>query len=116
MNEAVAQAFSGGSRAPPGANEGNNIVRAVTNELDSARFDPLLVRAVAKNAATSLENVATKADGLVRERAVCNDVTNAVHRRSCQTVQRCRSWAPWPLHNNCRMDRWRRAYITVGPK
>lgn len=66
MNEAVAQAFSGGSRAPPGANEGINIVRAVTNELDSARFDPLLVRAVAKNAAASVENVATKADGLVR--------------------------------------------------
>ena len=66
MNEAVAQAFSGGSRAPPGANEGNNIVRAVTNELDSARFDPLLVRVVAKNAATSLESVATKVDALVR--------------------------------------------------
>jgi hypothetical protein len=66
MNEAVAQAFSGGSRAPPGANEGNNIVRTVTNELDSARFDPLLVRAVAKNAATSLESMATKVDGLVR--------------------------------------------------
>lgn len=66
MNEAVAQAFSGGSRAPPGANEGNNIVRNVTNELDSARFDPLLVRTVAKNATTSLESVVTKADGLVR--------------------------------------------------
>ncbi|KAF8135797.1 hypothetical protein EV363DRAFT_1294575 [Boletus edulis] len=34
MNEAVAHAFSGGSRALPGANEGNNIVRTVTNELD----------------------------------------------------------------------------------
>lgn len=66
MNEAVAQAFSGGSRAPPSANEGNTIVRTVTNELDSARFDPLLVQAVAKNAATSLESVATRADGLVR--------------------------------------------------
>ncbi|KAH0827442.1 Golgi transport complex subunit 5-domain-containing protein [Lanmaoa asiatica] len=65
MNEAVAQAFSGGSRAPPGANEGANIVRTVTNELDSARSDPLLVRTVAKNAATSLESVVTRADGLV---------------------------------------------------
>ncbi|KAF8441587.1 hypothetical protein L210DRAFT_3644853 [Boletus edulis BED1] len=34
MNEAAAHAFSGGSRALPGANEGNNIVRTVTNELD----------------------------------------------------------------------------------
>ncbi|KAG9316298.1 hypothetical protein JVU11DRAFT_2329 [Chiua virens] len=65
MNEAVSQAFSGGSRVPPGTNEGNNIVRTVTNELDSARFDPLLVRAVAKNVATSLDNVAIKADGLI---------------------------------------------------
>lgn len=70
MSEAVAQAFSGGSRAPPGANEGNNIVRTVTNELDSARSDPLLVRAVAKNAATSLESVVTKADGLVGARGL----------------------------------------------
>ncbi|KIJ67605.1 hypothetical protein HYDPIDRAFT_84403 [Hydnomerulius pinastri MD-312] len=65
LNEAVAQAFAGGSRAPPGVNEGISIVRAVTNELDSARFDPLLVRAVAKSAATSLEGAASKADGLI---------------------------------------------------
>ncbi|KAH7888451.1 Golgi transport complex subunit 5-domain-containing protein [Phlebopus sp. FC_14] len=65
LNEAVAQAFSGGFRAPPGTNEGVAIVRTVTNELDSARFDPLLVRGVAKNVATSLESVASKADGLI---------------------------------------------------
>ncbi|KIJ19018.1 hypothetical protein PAXINDRAFT_128297 [Paxillus involutus ATCC 200175] len=65
LNEAVAQAFSGGSRAPPGANEAINIVWTVTNELDSARFDPLLVRAVARNAATSLEGILSKADGLI---------------------------------------------------
>ena len=40
------------------------IVRTVANELDSARFDPLLVRTVAKNAATSLESVVTKAESL----------------------------------------------------
>ncbi|KAF8135793.1 Golgi transport complex subunit 5-domain-containing protein [Boletus edulis] len=65
MNEAVAHAFSGGSRAPPGTNEGNNIMRTVINELDSARSDPLLVRVVAKSAATSLESVVTRADGLI---------------------------------------------------
>ncbi|KAF8441583.1 hypothetical protein L210DRAFT_3537615 [Boletus edulis BED1] len=37
--------------------------RTVTNELDSARSDPLLVRVVAKSAATSLESVVTRADG-----------------------------------------------------
>ena len=41
-----------------------SIVRTITNELDSARFDPLLARAVAKNAATSLEAMATKAASL----------------------------------------------------
>ncbi|KAF8135795.1 hypothetical protein EV363DRAFT_1447546 [Boletus edulis] len=37
--------------------------RTVTNELYSARSDPLLVRVVAKSAATSLESVVTRADG-----------------------------------------------------
>ncbi|KAG2028524.1 hypothetical protein BDR03DRAFT_1019686 [Suillus americanus] len=46
LNEAVSQAFTGGSRAPPGANEGVAIARAVMNELDSPRFDPLLMLAV----------------------------------------------------------------------
>ncbi|KAL4074200.1 Golgi transport complex subunit 5-domain-containing protein [Scleroderma citrinum] len=65
LNETVAQAFSAGARAPPGANDGIAIVRTVANELDSARFDPLLVRAVAKNAATTLEALATKVDSLI---------------------------------------------------
>ncbi|KAJ7874696.1 Golgi transport complex subunit 5-domain-containing protein [Mycena olivaceomarginata] len=55
LNEAVAQAFSGGARSPPGMNEGVNIARTVANELDSARFDPLLIRA---------EMLLSRADGL----------------------------------------------------
>lgn len=101
MNEAVAQAFSGGSRTPPSANEGNNIARTVTNELDSARFDPLLVRAVAKNAATSLESVTTRVDGLVRCLIVCMDVVRVLCRRLYPTGRRCRSWVQWPLHSKC---------------
>ncbi|KAI6000499.1 Golgi transport complex subunit 5-domain-containing protein [Pisolithus albus] len=65
LNEAVSQAFSAGTRAPPSANDGIAIVRLITNELDSARFDPLLLRAVAKNVATTLDNVVTKADALI---------------------------------------------------
>ncbi|KAF7375982.1 ACT domain-containing protein [Mycena sanguinolenta] len=64
LNEAVGQAFSGGSRSPPGMNEGVNIARTVANELDSARFDPLLVRAVAKNVGNSLDMLLSRADGL----------------------------------------------------
>ncbi|KAF9559858.1 hypothetical protein CPC08DRAFT_665969 [Agrocybe pediades] len=64
INEAVGQAFSGGARAP-GTTEGVNVARIVTNELDAARFDPLLVRAVAKNTATCLDNILSRLEGLV---------------------------------------------------
>ncbi|KAI0365669.1 hypothetical protein BV20DRAFT_1099473, partial [Pilatotrama ljubarskyi] len=70
LNEAVGQAFSGGARAPPSMSEGVNIARAVANELDTAKFDPLLVRSVARYAVSSLELMLTRADNLVsRERA-----------------------------------------------
>ncbi|KAI6046013.1 hypothetical protein EDC04DRAFT_2864916 [Pisolithus marmoratus] len=65
LNEAVSQAFSAGTRAPPNANDGIAIARLITNELDSVRFDPLLLRAVAKNVATTLDNVVMKADALI---------------------------------------------------
>ncbi|KAJ7782875.1 Golgi transport complex subunit 5-domain-containing protein [Mycena metata] len=65
LNEVVAQAFSGGARTPPGMNDGVNIARTVANELDSARFDPLLVRSVAKNVGTSLDMLLSRLDGLV---------------------------------------------------
>ncbi|KAJ7039234.1 Golgi transport complex subunit 5-domain-containing protein [Mycena alexandri] len=65
LNEVVAQAFSGGARTPPGMNDGINIARTVANELDSARFDPLLVRSVAKNVGTSLDMLLSRLDGLI---------------------------------------------------
>ncbi|KAJ7497111.1 Golgi transport complex subunit 5-domain-containing protein [Mycena latifolia] len=65
LNEAVAQAFSGGARSPPGMSEGINIARTVANELDSARFDPLLVRSVAKNVGTCLDMLLSRVDGLI---------------------------------------------------
>ncbi|KAL4267054.1 Conserved oligomeric Golgi complex subunit 5 [Pleurotus pulmonarius] len=65
LNETVGQALAGGTRNPPGVTEGTNVARAVVNELDSARFDPLLVRSVAKNAATSLDMMLTRIDPLV---------------------------------------------------
>ena len=65
LNEAVDQAFSGGARSPPGTAEGTNIARTVANELDSAKFDPLLVQSVAKHVVTSLEMLLSRADGMV---------------------------------------------------
>ncbi|KAI0329225.1 hypothetical protein GY45DRAFT_1325329 [Cubamyces sp. BRFM 1775] len=69
LNEAVGQAFSGGARSPPGMSEGVNVARAVANELDSAKFDPLLVQSVARYAVSSLELLLTRTDNLIaRER------------------------------------------------
>ncbi|KAH9941012.1 Golgi transport complex subunit 5-domain-containing protein [Amylocystis lapponica] len=69
LNEVVGQAFSGGSRSPPGMAEGINVARTVANELDSAKFDPLLVRSVAKYVVSSLELLLSRADGMIaRER------------------------------------------------
>lgn len=64
LNEAVAAAFSGGSRSPPGGNEGLAAARAICNELDAARFDPLLVRSVARNAAKSVELFESRLSGM----------------------------------------------------
>ena len=66
VNESVGFAFTTGSRIPPGATEGTNVARTVANELDAARFDPLLVKAVARSTATCLDNILTRVEGLVR--------------------------------------------------
>jgi len=51
-------------------NEAINITRAAANELDSARFDPLLVQSIAKNVIASLDQMLSRIDGLiVRDRS-----------------------------------------------
>ena len=66
VNESLGLAFSTGGRIPPGATEGTNVARTVANELDAARFDPLLVKSVAKCIATCLDNILSRVEGLVR--------------------------------------------------
>lgn len=63
LNEVIATAVR---QQPPGAPEGLAISRTVVNELDSARFDPLLVKNVAKNVGTALEMLVARSDTLVR--------------------------------------------------
>jgi hypothetical protein len=65
MNESVGQAFQGGIQTPPSSPEGTNIARLIANELDAAKFDPLLVRSVARSAKASLDMLHGRADGLV---------------------------------------------------
>jgi hypothetical protein len=62
LNESVAQMFSRGARAPPTLDEATNFTRIITNELDSARFDPLLLRSVAKGVASALATLVSRAD------------------------------------------------------
>jgi hypothetical protein len=65
MNESVGQAFQGGIQTPPSSPEGTNVARLIANELDAAKFDPLLVRSVARSAKASLDMLLGRADGLV---------------------------------------------------
>lgn len=55
-------------------NDGINIARTIANELDSARFDPLLVRSAAKNAVASLEMMLSRMDGMVRIASLPPDI------------------------------------------
>lgn len=65
MNEAVGSAYSGGVRSPPSSQDGLTTARVLSNELDAARFDPLLVKNVAKSAVKAIENFVSRADGMV---------------------------------------------------
>ncbi|GAA5977892.1 hypothetical protein JCM10908_005134 [Rhodotorula pacifica] len=78
LNEAVQSAFSlagsqagvaegggGGGGAVPTANGGLMLARAVVNELDAARFDPLLAKAVAKGSARAIDAFVSRAEALV---------------------------------------------------
>ena len=65
LNEVVAQSLAGGARSPPAMGEGISIARMAGNELDAAKFDPLLVKAVAKIVQSNLEMLLTRIDPLV---------------------------------------------------
>ncbi|TBU41671.1 Golgi transport complex subunit 5-domain-containing protein [Dichomitus squalens] len=107
LNEAVGQAFSGGSRAPPGTSEGINIARAVANELDSAKFDPILVQSVARYAVSSLELMFTRLDSLIaRERAATSLVGPVA---TAQQVLNS-SLATCVYHTWARLDKLREEY------
>jgi len=66
MTNSATSSYLSGRGNPPGAGEGVQIARTVTNELDSARFDPLLVRTVARNAVKVLDTLSTRIEGAVR--------------------------------------------------
>jgi len=66
LNEAASTALAGVARGnPPTPADGVTVARAYANELDAARFDPLLVRAVAKVVGTAVDGLAKRVEGLV---------------------------------------------------
>lgn len=48
-----------------------NVARIIVNELDAARFDPLLVRAVAKSSAIALDGILSRLEPLVCASNIC---------------------------------------------
>ncbi|RUS22634.1 hypothetical protein BC938DRAFT_475222 [Jimgerdemannia flammicorona] len=53
------------SRSPPTRNDSVNLVRTISSELDTAKFDAGLLRSVAKNAVKALNLYRVKCDGLI---------------------------------------------------
>jgi hypothetical protein len=76
INDSVTTAIGNyvSSKAQLGPGEGVNIARVITNELDSAKFDPLLVRTVARNGVKVLDSLVSRLDGMVsRFRSFCSE-------------------------------------------
>ncbi|GAA5877371.1 hypothetical protein JCM8547_003010 [Rhodosporidiobolus lusitaniae] len=65
ITSSLASSFSARPPAFPTANEGIATARAVVNELDAARFDPLLAKAIAKGAGRAVETYIGRAEGLL---------------------------------------------------
>ncbi|GAA5903350.1 hypothetical protein JCM6882_008146 [Rhodosporidiobolus microsporus] len=65
ISSSLASSFSARPPSVPTANEGISTARAIVNELDAARFDPLLVKAIAKGASRTVESFISRAEGLV---------------------------------------------------
>lgn len=66
MTDSINAAFSGGYKQPPGSKEGNTVSRIMLNEMDSARFDPLLGRNMARLIGKAVDAITGKVDSLVR--------------------------------------------------
>lgn len=65
INEAINTAYAGGSRQPPGANDGVTIGRIMVNELDAARIDPLLSWSVARAVGQSIDYIVSRSNSLL---------------------------------------------------
>jgi hypothetical protein len=106
MNDAVTQAFAGGSRAPPTSNDAANVARSFTNELDSAKFDPLLVKAVARNVSACLDHMVSKVDSMVSLCSPIDTPKTLTLLRLSRTALRSRYWVRLQLPKLSPMPNW----------
>lgn len=65
VSSSLSSSFSSKPASAPAANEGMTAARAIVNELDAARFDPLLVRAVSKGTARAMALYIQKVEAMV---------------------------------------------------
>ncbi|BGP09947.1 hypothetical protein JCM10049v2_005825 [Rhodotorula toruloides] len=65
ISSSLTSSFSSRPPAMPTANEGLTTARAIVNELDAARFDPLLAKAIAKGASRAIEAFVARAEALI---------------------------------------------------
>ena len=65
MTDSINSAFGGGYKQPPASREGDSVARVMLNEMDAARFDPLLGRSMARLLGKAIDAITGKVDGLV---------------------------------------------------
>lgn len=68
MSENINGVFSNWPRQAPSESDGFHLARIMSNELDSARFDPLLIKSVANAVSKSLDEVVARVDrGIIKD-------------------------------------------------
>ncbi|GAA6054047.1 hypothetical protein JCM3770_001338 [Rhodotorula araucariae] len=65
ISSSLTSSFSARPPSVPTANEGLTTARAIVNELDAARFDPLLAKSIAKGASRAVDTFVSRTEGLV---------------------------------------------------
>lgn len=65
ITDVINASFNTNNRTPPAAKEGEQVSRVIANEMDSARFDPLLSRSMARVVVKALDAVREKVESMV---------------------------------------------------
>ncbi|GEM10348.1 componentof oligomeric golgi complex 5 [Rhodotorula toruloides] len=99
ISSSLTSSFSSRPSAVPTANEGLTTARAIVNELDAARFDPLLAKAIAKGASRAVEAFVSRAEALAAHDHAATSLlgplaTPSQHRNADLTSALYHLWLP----------------------